>query len=101
MLDFDMNKIPLPCKKKIDCIDCEEHCERIPLSSVNTIPVNNGKTIKIEIDDQEHELFILFETGYVCSNKITIPAGDFDVSCSVKTNGGIVNDMSITLRCTE
>jgi len=117
VLDFDADKIPPLCMKKRDCIDCDEYCERLTsnkqrqlfiesrdetgnrkiIESIQATPIRNGKTVEIEISNQSHELFILFETGLVISNKITIPEGCLDVSYIVKTNGGIVKDASIAI----
>ena len=116
VLDFDIDKIPPLCTKKIDCQDCDEYCEQISSSkgrlfiescdetgntkiieTIKAVPVKNGRTIEIEMDNQEHEMFVLFETGQIISNKVTIPVGCSDVSYSVKTSGGIVKNLNITV----
>ena len=117
VLDFDMDKIPPPCTKECDCIDCDEYCERLAsnkqrqlfiescdetgntkiIETIKAVPIKNGRTIEIEMDNQEHEMFVLFETGLVVSNKIIVPAGCSDVSYSIKTTGGIVKDLNITV----
>ncbi|MDR2546823.1 MAG: hypothetical protein LBC96_04835 [Lachnospiraceae bacterium] len=121
VLDFDMDKIPPQCTKERDCIDCEEYCERLAsnrqrqlfiescdeagnkeiIENIQAVPIKHGKTVEIDIDSQEHEMFVLFETGLIISNRTTIPAGCSDVSYSVKTEGGIVKKASITVRLIE
>jgi len=46
---------------------------------------------------KKHEMFVLFETGLIISNKVTVPAGCSDVSYSVKTYGGIAKKASIAV----
>ena len=117
VLDFDVDKLPPPCPGVSDCIDCDVHrClatnrqrqlvvqsrdEAGNLETIETIPavaIGNGKTVEIEVDCQEHELYVLFETGLVISNKVTIPAGSSDVSLSVKTDGGFRKEPNIAVR---
>ena len=116
VLNFAADKIPPLCTKKIDCQDCDEYCERISshkgqlfvessdnagnrkiVESIQAIPIKNGKTLEIEINNQEHGMFILFESGLIISNEITIPAGCSDVSYSIKTNGGILKNAEIAV----
>ena len=116
VLNFEIDKIPPLCTKKKDCIDCDEYCERISsnkgrlfiestdevgnrkiIEPIQAFPIKNGKTVEIEISSQEHEMFILFEAGLVVSNRITVPAGCSDVSYSIKTTGGIVRNLNITV----
>ena len=116
VFDFDTDRIPPLCTKEIDCQDCDEYCEQISSSKgrlfiessdevgnrkiiepLQAAPIKNGKTVEIEIDDQEHTMFILFEAGVVVSNKITVPAGCSDVSYYIKTTGGIAKNLSITV----
>jgi len=108
VFDFPIEKMPPPCAKEIDCIDCEGYCERISshrgklflesceangtkkvLAYLHAIPVKNGKTIAVELDDQEHEMFIYLDENLI-SNMVKIPAGDADASYIIKTSGGIV-----------
>jgi hypothetical protein len=118
VIDFDTNKIPPLCIKKHDCIDCYVYCERLAsnkqrqlfiescdelgnrqiIENIPATPIKTGKTVEIHIDNQEHEMFVLFETGRIISNKVTIPAGYSDVSYSVKTDGGIMKKASIMIR---
>lgn len=116
VLNFDTDNFPPLCTKGIDCQDCDEYCEQISsnkeqlfiessdeignrklIEPIRAVRIKNGKTVEIEIDDQEHEMFILFEAGRIVSNKITIPAGCSDVSYSIKTTGGIVKSLNITV----
>ena len=116
VLDFEAYKIPPLCTKEQECQDCDEYCERISsnkgrlfiefsdevgnrkiIEPIQAIPIKNGKTLEIEINNQEHEIFVLFETGLVISNKVTIPAGCSDVSYTIKTDGGIMKNVNITV----
>ncbi|MCL2198310.1 MAG: hypothetical protein FWB80_05260 [Defluviitaleaceae bacterium] len=100
VLDFDTDKIPTPCTSDIDCIDCDnEQCDDFNKNfakMMNAIPIKNGETISIEIDDHKHELFIYFDNRLI-SNKVIIPAGSVDVAYSIKTTGGILKSPSITI----
>jgi len=117
-MNFPMDKIPPLCVKEIDCIDCDDYCEHISsnkdqlfiqssdelgnrkiIKQIHAIPIKNGKTIAIDINDQEHELFILFEAGLITSNKIIIPAGDSDMSYFIQTTGGIIKKADIKIHC--
>ena len=117
VFDFDANKIPLYCTKGKYCIDCEDYCEKISSSrqrelfieasyengnkefieKTHAVPIQNGKTLKLELDDNEHELLVFFLPPSVASNRITIPAGCSDLSFSIKTTGGILDKLEITI----
>ena len=121
VFNFSIDRIPsLRCTKEHDCIDCNEYCERISFSKgrlfvessdetgkteiiepIQAIPIRNGKTVEIEMDDQEHEMFILFEAGLIVSNQIIIPAGCSDVSYSIQTNGGLVKTLNVIVSRTK
>ena len=107
VFDFPIEKMPPPCSKEIDCIDCEDYCERISsdkgklflescdvngtkkvLAYLHAIPVKNGKTIVVELDNQEHEMFVYLNRNLI-SEMVKIPAGDADAHYIIKTSGGI------------
>jgi len=117
VLDFDTDKLPPLCTKKCDCMDCDDYCERLAsnkqrqlfveacdelgitkiIEPLQATPIKNGKTVEIAISNGTHEMFVLFETGLIISNKITIPEGYSDLSCIIKTDGGILKKPNITV----
>ena len=52
--------------------------------NLQSTPFSNGKSISIEIDEQQNELFVA--AGHSVSNLQTIEAGNSDVSFFIKTN---------------
>ena len=67
---------------------------------LQAFPVNNGKTVEIEIDEQRTTLFIFTNTstGAAFSNQVVIPAGFSDLSYSIKTDYSMMGGISLILR---
>ena len=63
--------------------------------NLQSIPVSNGKSISIEIDEQQNELFVA--AGHSVSNLQTIEVGNSDVSFFIKTNYSWTKGMVIIL----
>ena len=63
------------------------------------IPISNGQTISIEIDKQDHQLWIAAETSTGCtnSNQVSIGGGDSDATFIIKTLYSFVEGTSLLL----
>ena len=52
------------------------------------VPMRNGETITIELDEGEHRVFVAacLESRTMTTNDLTIPAGDADAEITVRTD---------------
>ena len=52
------------------------------------VPMRNGETVSIELDEGEHRFFaaVCLESRTMTTNDLTIPAGDADVEVAVRTD---------------
>ena len=52
------------------------------------VPMRNGETITIELDEGEHRFFVAacLESRIMTTNDLTIPAGDADAEINVRTD---------------
>ena len=77
----------------------DEHSEDEEINaffnSLNYISITNGKSVSIEIDEQQNELFVA--CGASVSNLQIIEAGNSDVSYSIKTNYSWRKGIRLTL----
>ena len=66
---------------------------------LRAVPVRNGKTVEIEMNEQADSLFIFASTssGAAFSDQATIPAGRSDVSYAIKTHYSVKTGTALVL----
>ena len=83
----------------IERVQEDEHSEDEELNaffeSLDYVAISNGKSVSIEIDEQQHELFVA--CGPSVSNLQIIEASSSDVSYSIKTNYSWTKGIQLTL----
>ena len=69
-------------------------------NNLKSIPISNGKSVSIEINEQQNELFVVAftSTGPSISNLQIINAGNLDVSYFIKTDYSWTKGINLTLR---
>ena len=87
VFDFQSDRVPLK-KRHISSSKGRLFFKNIS-EPIQAIPIKNGQTIVVELDDQAHEFFVLYRPEPVVSNKIIIPAGCSNLSYSIKIKGGL------------
>ena len=82
----------------------DEHSEDEDIISffdnLKSIPIANGKSVSIEIDEQQNELFVVAftSTGPSISNLQIIPAGNLDASYFIETGYSWTTGTKLLLR---
>ncbi len=63
------------------------------------VPISNGQKISVDIDKQDHQLWVAAETstGWAFSNQASTGGGDSDASFIIKTHYSFVEGTSLLL----